>query len=114
MGRDTEISMKIRLDEQNIPEHIEWDATDAEIKGFKQAEAVLIGLWDAEAKSALQIDLWTKKMTVQEMNLLFYQTFLTLSDTFYRATGNQVSSRAIQGFAREFIEEIKRQEEQQK
>jgi gliding motility-associated protein GldC len=70
----------------------------------------MLALWDHTAKSGLSIDLWTKELTVQEMNLFFYQTFMTMSETFMRATHNKELSDDIQKFAGDFLEKIKRQE----
>mgnify|MGYP003352791845 CR=1 FL=1 len=110
MSLTSEINLAIHLDEKNIPERILWDATDAQQEGIKVTQAMLLALWDAKAKTGLSIDLWTKEMTVQEMNLFFYQTFITMSETFQRATNNEAMAKMISTFANEFIEEIKRQE----
>lgn len=110
MARTSEINLAITLDEKNIPERMVWDATDAQVEGIKETQAMLFALWDAQAKTGLSIDLWTKEMTVQEMNLFFYQTFMTMSETFQRATNNLVLSQMIHKFAQEFIDEVKRQE----
>jgi hypothetical protein len=36
----------------------------------------------------MRIDLWTPRLTVDDMNDFVYQTLLSLADTYRRATGN--------------------------
>lgn len=105
--KTSQITLSIELDNQNIPEEIRWEASDAE-PGIHESAALLLALWDNKTKNGMSIDLWTKKMTVPEMNVFFYQTFLTLSDTFLRATQNKELSEAIKKFAAEFIEKVKK------
>ena len=107
--KNSTIHLDIRLDEKNIPEKIEWNATDAE-PGNHEATALLLALWDHNQKTGLSIDLWTKDMTIPEMNLFFYQTLATLGETFFRATKNKALSDEINTFAKNFFEKIKEQQ----
>jgi gliding motility-associated protein GldC len=104
--KNSTIHLDIRLDEKNIPEKIDWQATDAEA-GNHEATAMLLALWDHQQKTGLSIDLWTKEMTIPEMNLFFYQTLATLGETFLRATKNKALSDEITTFAKHFFEKIK-------
>lgn len=108
--RQTSINFQINLDEQHIPEMITWDATDAPADANKDTSAVLLALWDAKAKCGLSIDLWTKEMTVQEMNLFYYQTFLSMSESFLRSTQQKDLSDEIKAFSALFIEKVKHKE----
>ncbi|MBA2422868.1 MAG: gliding motility protein GldC [Chitinophagales bacterium] len=107
--RVSTISLMIGLDKNNIPEKINWEATDA-APGIHESNAMLLALWDHRDKTGMSIDIWTKEMTVPEMNLFFYQTISTLADTFLRATNNKLLSDDIKNFAREFIEKVKKSE----
>src|SRR5438045_4282723 len=108
-SRLSTIHLSVDLDKNNIPERIEWEATDAE-PGIHESNAMLLALWDHKLKTGMSIDLWTKEMTIPEMNLFFYQTFATLSETFFRATKNKELSDDIKNFATEFIEKVNQQE----
>jgi gliding motility-associated protein GldC len=108
-ARISTIHLSIGLDKSNIPEQIGWEATDAE-PGLHQSNALLLALWDHKAKTGMSIDIWTKEMTIPEMNLFFYQTLSTLSDTFLRATKNKELSDDIKRFAGEFMEKVKQLE----
>ena len=111
--RKSDIQISVRLDAQNLPEAIEWRADDSPEGGPQAAKAMLLALWDAEARNALRIDLWTKEMTVDDMNDFFFQTFLTLADTYKNATNNKEIMADIKIFAREFAEKASRMASQQ-
>lgn len=108
-ARVSTINLSIGLDKNNIPEQITWEATDGE-QGLHPANAMLLALWDHQAKTGVSIDIWSKDMTVPEMNLFFYQTLNTLGDTFFRATKNKELSDDIRQFAKSFIEKVKKLE----
>jgi len=105
-GRESSVHLAIRLDQNNIPEKIEWEATDAS-EGKHEAKAMLLGLWDKQQGTGLSIDLWTKEMTVPEMNIFFYQTLLAMSDTIMRATQDKTLSAMMTAFASSFMEKVK-------
>ena len=96
------INIQIELDEDKMPEIIEWNAPDGGVDGFQEAKGMLLGLWDGHEKSALRIDLWTKKMMVDEMNDFFYQTLFGMADTYARATQNGELAKEIKEFAKTF------------
>ncbi len=108
--RKSTINVAISLDEKLIPEKIEWDATDSSVDGWKECKAIMLSMWDHKASSGLSIELWTKEMTVEEMNLFFFQTLMTMSDTFERATMNKESANDLKDFAKSFFEKIKAKE----
>ena len=100
------INFKITLDENQIPEKIEWEATDAGEKGLKEAKAIMVSLWDAKENNTLRIDLWTKKMTTSEMKHFLYQTFITMSDTYERATNDKKLAEEIREFSKTLGEKM--------
>lgn len=102
MSNRSNINIQIELDTDKMPEIIEWNAPDGGVDGFQQAKAILLGLWDGEEKSALRIDLWTKKMMVDEMNDFFYQTFFGMAETYTRATKNEELANELKEFAKSF------------
>jgi gliding motility-associated protein GldC len=117
MSNKSNINIQIELDEDKMPEAIEWNAPDGGVAELQKAKAVLLGLWDGEEKSAMRIDLWTKKMMVDEMNDFFYQTFYGMAETYVRATRNGELAKEIQEFAKSFLKkasEALEREEQNK
>jgi gliding motility-associated protein GldC len=96
------INIQIELDEDKMPETIEWNAPGGGVDDMQKAKALLLGLWDGDEKSALRIDLWTKKMMVDEMIDFFYQTMFGMADTYTRATKNTAIAAEIKEFAKSF------------
>lgn len=85
-----------------MPETIQWQAPDGGVDTPQDAKAILLGLWDGQEKTAMRIDLWTKKMMVDEMADFFFQTLMGLSDTYGRATRNTALAAEMKTFARDF------------
>ncbi len=80
------IQIDVELDEQKVPQSIQWKASDGAMERPLQAKAFVLSLWDGADKAALRIDLWTQKMMVDEMADFYFQTMMTMADTFERAT----------------------------
>ena len=85
------------MDENQIPENIQWVASDSEEKGL--CDAAFLTIWDKNEKNTLRIDLWTKEMMVDDMQIFFHQMMLSMSDTYKRATGDEEISKSMKEFA---------------
>ena len=97
---ESTIQIQVSLDENKMPSDISWSAPDGSPENTRQAKAFLLSLWDGSDKTALRIDLWTKDMMVDEMEDFFYQTLMTMADTYQRATRHDDLSADIKNFAR--------------
>ena len=73
----------------------------------QKAKAMMISFWDGAEKAALRIDLWTKDMMVDEMADFFYQTMMTMADTYGRATKYTEQVEEMKKFAKDFYEKFK-------
>ena len=104
------IVIDVELDESRIPSNIEWKATESTVDEPQQAKAFLLSLWDGADKTALRIDLWTQKMMVDEMADFYYQTIMTMADTFERATRNAELVNDMKNFARQFYAKFQEQQ----
>ncbi len=100
--KKSQIRFDVMLDKENLPVQIQWDADDADVDGKQEAKSVLLALWDGIQQNAMRIDLWTKDMNVEEMNLFIFQTLATLGDTYERATNNSELAMEIREFAHHF------------
>ena len=100
------IQIEVELDEQKVPTNIEWSATDSSIDRPQQARAFMLSLWDGADKAALRIDLWTQKMMVDEMADFYYQTLMTMADTFQRATRMTELTDAMKVHAQQFYKDF--------
>lgn len=102
--KTTEITFKVTVDENHLPEKIEWDAPDSGEKS--SASSVMIALWDKKENNTLRIDLWTKDMSVDEMRKFYLQNMLTLTDTYTRATSDDHHSDKIRKYLQEIGKEM--------
>lgn len=102
--RKAQITFTITMDENNIAESIEWNASDSSDGG--KCKAIMLALWDEKAQSTMRIDLWTKAMLVDEMKAFFHQNMLTMSDTFKRATGEEKIVGDMRDFCAYFAEKM--------
>jgi gliding motility-associated protein GldC len=93
----SEIKFKIELDENKIPEKLFWDAMDGGITNEK-TKAILISVWDHKKKETLKMDLWTKDMPLDDMKQFIYQTMLSMSDTFHKATNDDKMTATMRDF----------------
>ena len=101
----SEIKFIVELDENKIPEKLNWSAQDGGVDN-EEAKAVMVSIWDAKAKETLRIDLWTKEMPVDEMKQFFHQTLVAMSDTFNRATDDEKMTATMKDFCDYFAEKL--------
>jgi gliding motility-associated protein GldC len=106
MNKST-IQIDVLLDPNKVPEQISWKATDSSADMAQIAKAMCIAFWDAQDKSALRIDLWTKDMMVDEMADFFYQMMMGMADTFQRATKYNDMSDDMKKFAKDFFDKFR-------
>jgi gliding motility-associated protein GldC len=96
------ITIDVALDDKNVPEQISWNATESTAENARPAKALMLAFWDGADKTALRMDLWTKEMMVDEMADFYYQTFMTMADSFDRATHQHELVHEIKAFAKVF------------
>jgi gliding motility-associated protein GldC len=104
------INIDVLLDENRVPEDIRWNATDTSAESARKAKAMMLAFWDGADKTAMRIDLWTKDMMVDEMADFFYQTFMTMAETYQRATQDQALVGDMKQFAKDFYNKFREQQ----
>lgn len=103
----SEINIEVQLDSEKRPERIMWTALGPEGPVTKESKALLLSFFDPESKETYKIDLWTNAMQVGEMDRLIFHTLRSLSDTYFKSTGNQELSNKMRAFVQHFGEETK-------
>ena len=83
-----DILINVELDENKIPENIKWSAEGGGVTN-QDVKALILSTWDFDKKETLKIDLWTKDMPLDHMNIFIYQTLVSLSKTHLRSTNNE-------------------------
>jgi gliding motility-associated protein GldC len=102
---NSEIKFNVQLDENRVPESLTWTAQDGGIDD-QQTKAIMLSIWDNNAKETLRIDLWTKDMPVDEMKQFFHQTLVAMSDTYQRATNDEKMADTMRDFCEYFAEKL--------
>jgi gliding motility-associated protein GldC len=106
MSKTSEIKITVELDDNKMPEKIEWEATDAGFAGKKPSKTLMLSLWDENDNVTYGIDLWTKEMKVEEMHSHYHQILLKMADTLERATNNKDAAVMIRDFSEEFSKRL--------
>jgi gliding motility-associated protein GldC len=101
------ITIDVELDENRVPHNIQWQATESTANTPQNAKAMMLAFWDGADKSALRIDLWTQKMMVDEMADFYFQTFMTMADTYERATKHKELVDDMKKFAKDFHDKFR-------
>jgi len=101
--KSSKIEFNVTLDENKIPESINWTSEDNNIFNA-ETKAILVSVWDSKKHETLKMDLWTKEMPLHDMRVFFYQTLKSLTDTFQRATNDEKMTATMNDFCEYFAE----------
>ncbi len=104
--KEAPVTINVSLDENKIPEKIRWSAPDGGIID-QEAKAMFLTFWDGDKKESLRMDLWTKKMPLDEMKLFFHQSLLSMTQSFKKATQDEKMSATLNDFCDYFAEKMK-------
>tara|TARA_B100000900_G_scaffold404083_1_gene411963 strand:- start:5081 stop:5407 length:327 start_codon:yes stop_codon:yes gene_type:complete len=103
--KETEITIKVKLDQNNIPEEIMWSAPDGGMKD-QLSKSIFLSFWDSKKKETLKMDLWTKDMPIDEMKTFILQTVQSMNQTISKAIGNEELMEIIDEFSLKFENRI--------
>ncbi len=106
--RTSSIQFNIQLDNNNVPDKIEWDANDKPEGGLTETKAISISVWDHQQKNTLRIDLWTKDMPVEEMKRFYIESIGGMSQSVLRATGDEFMAREMDALCEKFVEYLRK------
>lgn len=104
--RKSDITIKVHVDEFNLPEKIEWQASDSGVEGVNPAKAIMLSVWDPNEATTLKIDLWTKDMLVDDMKQFFHQTLVSMANTLERSTNEEKMAGDMRDFCDYFAEKM--------
>lgn len=103
--KKSDIVITVFLDENKIPEKMSWSAKDGGVQN-QQIKAFLFSSWDDINQETMKIDLWTKDMPLDQMNVFFHQTLVSLSQSYLKATNNEKMSDSFNQFCDYFAEKL--------
>ena len=101
----SEIVLGIELDENRVPEKLNFTAKDGGVEN-QASKAMMLSVWDADKQESLRIDLWTKDMPVDQMKVFFHQTLVSMSETYQRATQDETMALTMKDFCDYFAEKL--------
>jgi len=105
--KQSEINLRIELDEENIPEKIFWDASDKEDGDeVSEARAICVSIWDHLQKNTLRIDLWTKEMPVDEMKRFYIDCLGGMAQSLMNATGDEFMAHEIDALCEKLVKHV--------
>jgi len=102
--KQSELKFTVSLDENKLPENIEWQSSGT--NEHSHAKAVMVSIWDRSEQNTLRIDLWTKDMLADEMKIFFHHTLLSMADTLKKATGEENMAKDLKDFCAHFAEKL--------
>lgn len=100
----SDIQIRINLDANRVPEHIEWLASDAHQAHPSESKSVFLALLDKETLDTSTLFLWTKECQVAEMDRKIYYALMAMTDGYYRATQNTALANEMRRFVEYFGE----------
>ena len=103
--KKTDIVITVCLDKNRVPEKMSWSAKDGGVSN-QETKAFLFSSWDDVNQETMKIDLWTKDMPVDQMNVFFHQTLVSLSQSYMKATNNEKMTDEFNQFCDYFAEKL--------
>lgn len=100
----SEIHLRIELDDNRLPSHIDWIASDSHQQVPSDSKSVFLSLLDKETLDTSTLFLWTKDCQVAEMDRNVYYALTALTDGYYRATQNTELANEMRRFVEYFGE----------
>ncbi|MBC8299723.1 MAG: gliding motility protein GldC [Pelagibacterales bacterium] len=104
--KKTQISFDVKLDKNKVVEKITWSAPDGGVLN-EASKAVFLSVWNHNSQETKKIDLWTKDMPLDQMNVFFHQTLVSMSETFFKATQNEKMTDSFKQFCEYFAKNLK-------
>ena len=98
------ITFEVELDENNLPTSINMITSEEENPNIR---SIILSAWDSKLNESLRIDLWTKNMMVNDMNIMFHQSLIGMANSLQRSTGNIKLSNALKDYCAFFAEQTK-------
>ena len=100
------IQFTVELDQNNLPERIQWDADGKPDAGLSDTKSLSVALWDHKQKNTLRIDLWTKDMPVTEMKHFYIECLGGIAQNALKATNDEHIANEINALCDRLVKHI--------
>ncbi|MDI9356134.1 MAG: gliding motility protein GldC [Chitinophagaceae bacterium] len=101
--KQSEIKLKILLDEKKVPQRIFWEADDKDNNALEETPAMSLALWDDTHKNTLQINLWTDKMPADDLKRFYATCIKGMAQSILTATGDETISQEMENFSEKIL-----------
>ena len=106
--KKSEIHFTVSLDEDNVPDKIEWSATDKEDPDkIEETKSLSISLWDHQQKNTLRIDIWSKDMPVDEMKKFYIDCVGGIAQSALNSTGDEFISNELKAVCEKLAQHVR-------
>lgn len=106
MKKNTQITLNVTLDENNNPIQMTWSAPDGGIENYDM-DAFFLSTWNKTNQESSRIDLWIKKMPIDQMHVFTHQTLVGIKESYFKATEDKKMLNAFEQFCNYFEKEKK-------
>ena len=104
--KKSEINFTIDLDNNNVPQKINWHASDKPDASPSETKSISISLWDQAQKNTLRIDLWTNDMPVEEMKRFYIDCLGGLSQSILSSTGDEYMANETNALCEKLVKHL--------
>ena len=104
--KKSEINFTIDLDNNNVPQKIQWHASDKPEAAPSETKSISISLWDQTQKNTLRIDLWTNDMPVEEMKRFYIDCLGGLGQSILSSTGDEYMASETNALCEKLVKHI--------
>ncbi|NMM48007.1 gliding motility protein GldC [Marinigracilibium pacificum] len=107
--KKSSIKFNVTLDDENVPEKIEWTADDKPGGGLDETNAISVSVWDQNQMNTLRIDLWNKEMPVHEMKKFYIDIIGGLAQSLMTSTADEYMANEMNSLCDRLIEHVKKE-----
>lgn len=95
--KKSELHLTVTLDENRVPETIQWHSAGdlSKLPDDQAAHALNLTLWNKEEGGTLRVGLWTKDMPASQLKRFYIDTMAGLAADVLRATGDEAMANHI-------------------
>ena len=105
--KKSEINFVVDLDNNNVPQKIQWNASDKPDAAPSETKSISISLWDQTQKNTLRIDLWTNDMPVEEMKRFYIDCLGGLGQSILSSTGDEFMASETHALCDRLVQHLK-------
>ena len=105
--KKSEINFVVDLDSNNVPQKIQWHASDKPDSAPSETKSISISLWDQSQKNTLRIDLWTNDMPVEEMKRFYIDCLGGLGQSILSSTGDEYMASETHALCERLVKHLK-------